>query len=260
MKMNLNLVDTACKNCGDSVEKDFCPGCGQGRTVERITLVSIWNEISNNFLGFNSGFVYTVKRLFVAPGDTIRLYLEGHRKNIMKPVQLYLLILTLYFIINSWLGIDFREFQNNLQNPNAVPNEKIAETMAIINNLIHSNFKLILSLSIPFMALSLKLLYRKSGYNFFEFLVFSLFTGSILYIISELLSIIYLYSGSLRLYALFTNISGIIFLAFAITQFFQKNRLKDYFKAACVYFLSQILFMIFLGFFVTLGVFYLLLR
>lgn len=235
-----------CRNCGETIENNFCPICGQSKRVDRITWSSIWNDFSNNFLGFNSGFMFTVKRLSIAPGNAVRGYLEGHRKNFMQPVQFYLLILTLYFLINNWLGIDFLEIQNEyVPKDTGVEDEKKKEVMNKVNELIYSNFKLLVTLSIPFIALVLKWMYRKSGFNFVELLVFSFYIGSIQYLISEVLSVIYLSTKSISIHYTIATIITTIYTIYAIMQFFEKKGILAAIKAFAAYLFAIILFFIF---------------
>ena len=86
-----SLSATACKNCGEKVEKRFCTHCGQ-KNEHRIELKSLLHDIPHAIFHVDKGFFYNVVQLFKQPGVAIRNYLEGRRKPFFHPVT-YLAIL-----------------------------------------------------------------------------------------------------------------------------------------------------------------------
>ena len=84
-----------CKNCGQPVEKKYCPDCGQKVSVKRIELKHLLHDIPHAIFHVDSGFFYNLKQLFTRPGAAIKDYLEGRRKLFFHPVT-YLAILMVF--------------------------------------------------------------------------------------------------------------------------------------------------------------------
>lgn len=68
-----------CKNCDNEFVGNYCNNCSQASSVERINFKFILTEIQKTFIHFDSGFLYTTKKLFINPGKTILVYLNGAR-------------------------------------------------------------------------------------------------------------------------------------------------------------------------------------
>lgn len=88
-----------CKNCGRPVEGNFCSHCGQKTTVSRIDFPNFLNEITESFFQINKGFFYTLRELFVRPGDSLNEFLNGKRKSHFKPIAYLLTLSTVYYLI-----------------------------------------------------------------------------------------------------------------------------------------------------------------
>jgi len=85
-----------CLNCGRMFESMYCPDCGQKRTVKRYNWKGVLRSVTNGLLSPESGFLYTVKELFLRPGPTTRNYLEGKRIRIFSPFPFMFLTGTIF--------------------------------------------------------------------------------------------------------------------------------------------------------------------
>jgi hypothetical protein len=83
-----------CKNCNTRFEGNYCFNCGQQADKERFTLKNISREFIHGFYHVNSGFGYTVKELFVHPGNMLRGYIAGKRVGYLNPFT-YLVLISL---------------------------------------------------------------------------------------------------------------------------------------------------------------------
>jgi hypothetical protein len=99
-----------CKNCGHTTEGDYCSHCGQKPNPGRLNFSYLLSEITNTVFQFHTGFLYTLKKLFVAPGELITDFLQGKRKRYFKPISYLLILSTVYFIVtwaineSTWIG------------------------------------------------------------------------------------------------------------------------------------------------------------
>jgi len=98
-----------CKNCGHTINGNFCSECGQHSKVGRITLSSFLNEVSESIFQIDKGFFFTIYELFVRSGNSLNEFLNGKRKNHFKPIAFVLILSTFYFLItqitdqNTWI-------------------------------------------------------------------------------------------------------------------------------------------------------------
>jgi len=89
-------VPAPCANCGTAVPLHYCPNCGQKHSEGRLHLRHLVSEFAHNYLGTDSGFFFTLRQLLFRPGHAINEFVGGKRKPYLKPVQFYLLMLTLF--------------------------------------------------------------------------------------------------------------------------------------------------------------------
>jgi hypothetical protein len=93
-----------CKNCGQSVDGNFCTSCGQSTKVNRINLPNFLSLLSNDVFQINKGLFYTLKELSVRPGHSIRDYLLGKRKKYFPPIAYTILMLLPVYSLASYLA------------------------------------------------------------------------------------------------------------------------------------------------------------
>lgn len=63
-----------CQNCNHIITGDFCINCGQTAKLARIDKNYAKNEFFN-LIGYESGFIFTVKELLLHPKQSISTYL-----------------------------------------------------------------------------------------------------------------------------------------------------------------------------------------
>ena len=121
-----------CRNCGHTVDGKFCSNCGQNSKVGRINLPAVLNEFSESIFQINKGFFYTLRELCIRPGESLKEFLNGKRKNHFKPIAYLLTLSTLYFLItqatnqNTWIEDLITGWMNGATEPGAKPASKPA--------------------------------------------------------------------------------------------------------------------------------------
>ena len=90
-----------CKNCGNSFDGKFCNQCGQNIRVDKLTLRTFLEEVSDSIFQVNHGLLFTIKSMFIRPGHMIREFLNGQRKEHFKPVAFVLVLSTAYFLVSQ---------------------------------------------------------------------------------------------------------------------------------------------------------------
>ncbi|AWH73606.1 hypothetical protein DCS32_05395 [Dokdonia sp. Dokd-P16] len=246
-----------CKNCGTTLEGDFCSNCGQKSHTDRINGTYVLQEIPNSVLQVDRGFLYTIKQLFTRPGHTIREYIEGKRVNHFKPISFVLLLATIYVFSsllldkNTVMGEAISGFiqalKDVLKNGNASHIEREASP-AIISflEIVKDNYAYATIILLPFTALTTYISFLGKGYNYFEHLIVNLFVEGqklIIYLICTPLLLInsnedmaYFLEGALFIIPL-------IFAGWTFVQFFKESKtITTILRLVLSYMLYYILF------------------
>ncbi|MGB7070234.1 MAG: DUF3667 domain-containing protein [Pyrinomonadaceae bacterium] len=150
---------TACLNCNGNFGGAFCNFCGQKAATHRFTMHEWLHEVPHSILHVDSGFILTMKTLFLRPGDAVREFLQGKRKLLFSPFLYVLILCGVYVVVTHFFGNSAKEVKEftNLQ-----------EAFAYIEE---HYYKIIVALMIFPMTIGTYFAYFKSGYNFAEHLV-----------------------------------------------------------------------------------------
>lgn len=160
-----------CKNCGHNIDGNFCSHCGQSSKVGRINLSNFINEVTESVFQINKGFFYTIKELFLRPGNSLKEFLNGKRKNHFKPIAYVLTLSTMYFLItqvtdqNTWMDDLISGWVNGATGP--------AEGMQPPTIFIwfSKNYAYSSLLLLPVFSLASYLSFLKFGTNYLEHIV-----------------------------------------------------------------------------------------
>lgn len=221
-----------CKNCKKETTENFCSNCGQPTSLKRIDGHYIIHEIEH-VLHFERGILYTVKELIINPGQTIRNYISENRSRLVKPVIFIIVTSLVYTLIEHFFHIEEQYVrQQGLEK----------STVGIILKWVQGNYGYSNILIAAFVALWLKVFFKKYGYNFFELLIMLCFVTGI----AMLLFALFVFIEGLLHFKLFfiAGILGVAYSTWAIGNFFEKNKISNYPKALISYFLGTITFYI----------------
>jgi predicted amidophosphoribosyltransferase len=71
-----------CKNCTYQLKTSnkFCPNCGAKIIHNRLTIKSLWGEISRQIFNYDNTFFKTVRHMFTQPEVVIDNFINGTRK------------------------------------------------------------------------------------------------------------------------------------------------------------------------------------
>lgn len=243
-------VATACANCGTAVALHYCPNCGQKRTEGRLHMRHLASEFVHNYLGTDSGFFFTIRELLVRPGHAVNAFLEGKRKPFLKPVQFYLLMLTLFFIVSEVLNVNPMDIgmEVNRDLGYAPDPEKMArKEYQLAVEMYSQNLKVIFSVLLFVLAFAMKVLYRKQPYTFTEVLVFSMYLYGISYLFSCLLTALLAVNLSPAVHSFllyFIYFACLVYMIWAMKQFYGGKGVKGWLKAFGAHLLSYAFFLL----------------
>ena len=226
-------MDT-CKNCNEPVTGKFCSNCGNPADLKRINGRYIFHEIAHFFYA-EKGWLYTVKRMLVAPGDSVRQYLTEDRSRYIKPITFAIVTSLIYTIICHFFQIDTDTFNTQLSGE---AYQEMLPTQTLLTNWVIDNNGYATMIIGLLMAFWIKLFFRKSAYNLFEFFVLLCYLSGITTLISSVLFII---QGLTNLSLISTTVLIVAaYYTWGIAQFFDKRKVGNYIKGLLSHFLGSL--------------------
>ena len=215
-----------CKNCNTEISSKFCPDCGQPTSLKRIDGHYIVHEIEH-VLHFERGILYTIRGLVTNPGQNIRDYLSENRSRLVKPV-IFIIVTSLIYTLTSHL-FHIKEELINFE---------VSEKSAIgsILKWMQGNYGYASILTGIFIAIWLKVFFKKYKYNFYELLIMLCFVQGISMLIFAVFALL---EGVSHFKLLrFAGVLGVIYMTWAIGNFFEERKFVNYAKALIAFFLG----------------------
>ncbi|MBD0255478.1 MAG: DUF3667 domain-containing protein [Cytophagales bacterium] len=241
----------ACANCGTPVELHYCPNCGQKHAEGRLHMGHLLSEFAHNYLGTDSGFFFTLREMIVRPGHAVNEFLAGKRKPYLKPVQFYLLMLTLFFVVSELLNVNPLEMGTQMNQDLGIQTSKAIQAKKKYQQTVEvlsQNLKVIFSALLLLQALTMKMFYRKSPYTFTELMVFSLYLYGVSYLLSCLLSLLMVAHLPHPLHSVLVAgicLPSIVYVIWAIRQLYGGGGVRSWLKAGAAYVVSYLFLMAF---------------
>jgi len=227
-----------CKKCDNEFEGNYCSNCGQPLKIERINGRYIVSEIGS-VLNFQKGFFFTIKELLIRPGENIKSFISEDRNRIVKPIMFVLICSLIYTIFVQIFKFKdgYLDFQF----------DDIDSAMSMIFQWVTQNYGYSNILMSIFVAVWIKIFYRKYDYNFFEILILLLFISGMQMLMFSFLGAL---EGLTKIQFLDVGVNVVLIYVFwTIGQFFDKGKILNFIKAPVVYFLGLITFI-----FIVLGI------
>jgi len=216
-----------CKNCDQIISGNYCAYCGQ-KKFNRIDKKYVFDEMQYTFLHANKGLLYSVKKIIKNPGKTAREYIEGNRVNHYKPILLdFVLSGIATFISYKVLGLN--EMIKVYNADKHVDSQFMDDLMSGLS----SYSSVLMILSIPLLALTTKISFRKWGHNYYEHIVLIAYIISYYTIISILIIYPLMFAfryESVSLYFAISQFSIVLvppILLWFFKEFYKEKSLKD---------------------------------
>lgn len=214
---------TTCKNCGNVFNGNYCNQCGQSAKTKRINHEFLWEDIQHGLLHYDKGITYSLKKLFEKPGYVIEEYIEGKRINHFKPISMVIIMATIYALIYHFLDLNHRS--------------ALDKSSGMILEKVFEHYYWFVVATIPIYAFTTYIMFKKSGYNFYEFIIFEAFkTSQRLFIHIVFLPVLYFLKdrSGFDLVSYLLLILDFILIFWTNRQFFSKIQLKEVFLKSII--------------------------
>ncbi|MGB0391859.1 MAG: DUF3667 domain-containing protein [Salibacteraceae bacterium] len=208
--------------------------------MKRINGEYLVNEIGS-VLNFDKGILFTIRELIVRPGKTTRQFIEEDRNRLVKPIVFIIICSLIYSIAQQIFHFEDGYVGYSFEKETAI---------ASIFNWVSKNYGYSNILMGVFIAFWIKLFFKKYNYNFYEILILLCFImgiGMLLFaffgIADSLIDLKIIDKGYLL---------GVVYMVWAIAQFFDAKKFVNYPKSIFSYFLGMLTFT--LGIYVLGGI------
>ncbi len=226
-----------CKNCNIIVDTKHCSNCGLAVALKRIDHHYILHEIEH-VLHFEKGFFYTVKVLLLQPAKNIKAYITDDRNKLIKPILFLIVTSLIYTLITHFFHLEDGYFK--FDNTQATNSAAAAVSNHLISNWIQNHYGYANIVMGIFIALWLKLFFKKYAYNLFEILILLCFVMGVAMFSHAFFSII---EGLSKLHIMkISAILSSLYTCWAIGQFFEEKKIMSYVKAFMAYALGMFTF------------------
>ena len=145
-----------CLNCGAELTGRHCVSCGQAASTGRLISRDVVQPVINLFNG-DRGWAHTVAELTRRPGTVINDYLAGRRVAYTEPFK-YTVGAVALALLALWLSAPTMPSHD----------AKTAEAVATASEILQRYGNALLLLTVPFLAVASRLLYRARGLNLTE--------------------------------------------------------------------------------------------
>lgn len=163
-------VTTICKNCGTSVDKNYCGQCGQPAAVKRITFKGLIHDAFHLFTHVDKGILFTIKKLITSPGTMQRDYIDGERVRHQKPFAMFFISATVAGLVRYWINV---ALVNYYEGGDVVEGDFFHKYMVILHVIL-----------LPLYVLITYLVFYKRRFNYAEVGVMTLYTMSFFFLIT----------------------------------------------------------------------------
>jgi hypothetical protein len=193
-----------CKNCANQFEGNFCNQCGQKDFEPPFDVKDFfYSDVKNEAIGFDNGFVYTVKKLLFKPGVTIYQFINGKRVNFIQPFSFVLIALAFTELINKYSNAS--EFYPAIEKENF-----ITKTL----NYLVNDPKWLMVLIIPLISKISHLIFKKYNIKFGDHFLFNIYALSMLNIIQGLCMVPMIFTEKPSIFKMSTMAYGILALLY----------------------------------------------
>jgi hypothetical protein len=172
-----------CPNCGTGPIAAYCAACGERQPSHAdYSARAVAIEVGSEFLSVDGRFWRSIVALLSKPGLLTKEYFSGRRGRYMRPFSLFTLLNVAFFFVQPYTGLlkysytDYSGSDGFRRMGEARQKELFlndAHFVQRFDDTLQDQKKSLLLLAIPVFALTLTVLYARSGRVYVEHLVFA---------------------------------------------------------------------------------------
>ena len=219
-----------CNLCGSELLDQSSSSCWLPRKPNRIDRKYILSEL-RSILDFEKGIFFTIKELLLRPGENVEKFINEDRNRLVKPILFIIVCSLIYTMIQN-----FFQFEDGYVGF-SIGQGSSTET---ISQLISENYGYANIAMTAFIALWIRLFFRKYHYNYFEILILLSFVMGVGMLIFSFFGII---DSWVDLEVADKGyLIGVLYVSWGIGQFFDKGKIASHLKGFVSYMLGMATF------------------
>lgn len=210
------------------------------KDLKRFTFKKIFADVLY-VLNLERGMGYTLKRLFIAPGSTIREYLFEDRSRLTRPFQLILLLVAIATFLTFFILPGTDQLLTDLHQTTGWDNftPAVQKSLEWFTMNMKQYFNVFFLGGIPFISLATFLVFRKSKYYYAEHLIINTYLSSP----QTLFFILYVpFLNASGYMAMFQILPVVLYTIFAYRQVFNQTLWNATWKSLISFVLYQFIF------------------
>jgi len=168
-----------CPNCGAVITGKFCSACGTEEIPPRLTFKSLILVTLDHFLSLDVPWFRTVIDLLRFPGRVAAAYVAGRRRHYMGPLRFNLINAALLMALIHFIGGENPEVPKNFKKFG----ESASDAFALFLHWNNTYLQVIYVLSLPLLALAMRVVFWRSNRNVMEHYILGLYTFAEIYLI-----------------------------------------------------------------------------
>jgi hypothetical protein len=215
---------TTCNNCNNQIQNKFCSFCGQSIAMNgKINLKHFLIEFFHSIFHTGGGLFYTLKLLFFKPEIVLNGYLSGKRKVFFSPIKFFLITTIIYISSIHFVNEGINDYQT-----------KTIEYYI-------KNYKYLMIFGPVLIAGFINwIIYKKKKLSYTENFIVSIYIFSGIYLISSFYMLLNYFANLKMIYI--GIIIEIIFYSYAMSRFYNKNKVIGMFINTLLYLIIIFLF------------------
>ena len=189
----MNQVDTnsaaanrsACTNCGSTLTAEYCAHCGQSQQDARVSVVTWLREFLSEQFSLTARLPRTLFALLFRPGFLSLEWQQGRRARYIDPTRLYLLALLVALTVSTFIRLASPQLVREATDL-GMPLGRLTPANAAVRDAIRSVLLFATVVTIPLLALTIKLALLPRRTWFVDHLVFSMHYHALVFLIGAL--------------------------------------------------------------------------
>jgi hypothetical protein len=256
MSHKIYRTENNCLNCGELVDKKFCPECGQENLDLRDNFFHLAGHAIGDFFHYDSKFFRSAIPLFTKPGFLTKEYWAGKRARYLHPLRMFFFVTIVFMISATYFYNRFNtRIKDQVVRVNAADTTRMDSTMSAEEKIkkladqrveeekaktklyqgmdsFFKNLKYISFFLLPVYALIFKILYRRQKHLYVDHLVFTLHIQSFAYIlIGMVLLIPFAFPEWLGALRRLTLLVILIYMVLALRRLYMQGWFKTILKS-----------------------------
>lgn len=218
-----------------------------------MTWGTMFDDLQKRLFGFDNNYVRTVRDLTIHPKRVVESILNGVRVIYIGPVGFYFLMLTVYLLLASIIGVDLHDMMAETSKsfqPGGPMSEKQKQFSNDFLNAVSDNFRIFSFFTVPFFVLANWVLNIKKRMNFIEHSVVVFYALGYPFIFSILF--MFFYRAFHWNPGFYQSLIAVLFFAWASASVYSKNKSLGFLKGLLAYLLGMVFMMIFIFIFIPI--------